>query len=192
MAVYVDDMNAPFGRMKMCHMAADTTIELMAMADSIGVPRRYVQYAGTPREHFDVSQTKKKLAVGHGAMAIPRRFMGRYTRAKRDPLFFDALRTLFPFVDHDHSQQQSFEHGLEYYGGIMPDGCTTFTLVRGVESATTARLEVSFSRVDRIIVNTDRMHLRTLFPDSVRACWNVADSPPMGVAVIVLRTGRAA
>ncbi len=32
MAFYVDDMEARFGRMKMCHMIADTTEELLEMA----------------------------------------------------------------------------------------------------------------------------------------------------------------
>lgn len=40
--VYVDDMYAQFGRMKMCHMIADTTTELNAMADSIGVQRKWI------------------------------------------------------------------------------------------------------------------------------------------------------
>jgi hypothetical protein len=36
MTIYVDDMKAAFGRMKMCHMIADTDDELHAMADRIG------------------------------------------------------------------------------------------------------------------------------------------------------------
>ena len=57
MAVYVDDMRAPFGRMVMCHMMADSTAELHAMADQIGLSRGWVQRPGTAREHYDVSLT---------------------------------------------------------------------------------------------------------------------------------------
>lgn len=70
MAVYVDDMEAPFGRMEMCHMIADSSEELLIMADAIGVGRKWIQDRGTSREHFDVTLSKKKLALAHGAVEI--------------------------------------------------------------------------------------------------------------------------
>lgn len=42
MAVYVDPAQHPFGRMIMCHMWADTLDELLAMADRIGVQRKWL------------------------------------------------------------------------------------------------------------------------------------------------------
>lgn len=77
MSVYVDDMQAGFGRMKMCHMIADSTAELLAMADEIGVARRWIQKAGTPHEHFDVCLAKRRLAVAHGAKEITQRELGQ-------------------------------------------------------------------------------------------------------------------
>lgn len=68
MAVYVDGMQAKFGRMIMCHMVADSTEELLEMVDKIGVQRKWIQYAGTGREHFDISLSKKALAIRHGAI----------------------------------------------------------------------------------------------------------------------------
>lgn len=70
MTVYVDDMRAPFGRMKMCHMIADSTEELLDMADRIGVARRWIQHAGTHHEHFDIATSKRRLAVAAGAVEI--------------------------------------------------------------------------------------------------------------------------
>ena len=70
MSVYVDDMNAPFRGMKMCHLIADTTKELLAMVDKIGVQRKWIQDAGTKREHFDICLSKKELAIKYGAVEI--------------------------------------------------------------------------------------------------------------------------
>ena len=74
MSVYVDDMYqlpmGQFGRMKMSHMMADTTEELLAMADRIGVARRWLQHAGTPGEHFDIAMSKRELAISHGAIPM--------------------------------------------------------------------------------------------------------------------------
>jgi len=71
MPVYVDDMRAPFGRMVMCHMVADTLDELHAMADRIGVARRW--YQGPPKTrhpHYDIALSKRALAVAAGAQEI--------------------------------------------------------------------------------------------------------------------------
>lgn len=70
MTVYVDDMNAGYGRMKMCHMFADSQEELLSMADKIGVQRKWLQHAGTIKEHFDICLSKRAKAVGMGAIEI--------------------------------------------------------------------------------------------------------------------------
>lgn len=81
MSVYVDDMRAAFGRMTMCHMWADTVDELLLMADRIGVKRKWIQghpdlSFGRHRKarwvHFDISLTKRALAVKAGALETDR------------------------------------------------------------------------------------------------------------------------
>lgn len=84
MTVYVDDMAAPFGRMLMCHMIADTHGELVAMADRIGVARKWLQQAGNHGEHFDICQSKRRIAVQHGAVEIPLRELAEHTAKRRD------------------------------------------------------------------------------------------------------------
>jgi len=82
--VYVDNMRAPFGRMLMCHMIADSTEELLAMADRIGVARRWLQHAGTPHEHFDIALSKRALAVVAGAVEIDLRTLGAMCMRRRE------------------------------------------------------------------------------------------------------------
>lgn len=76
MTVYVDDMRAPFGRMILCHMIADTDEELHAMADAIGVNRKWFQHPGTPKRHYDIALSKRALAVQLGAKEITWRQLG--------------------------------------------------------------------------------------------------------------------
>ena len=83
MSVYVDDMKASFGRMKMCHMVADTTSELLVMADAIGVQRKWIQDAGSNREHFDIAQSKRRRAIELGARPVSLRELALLLRAKR-------------------------------------------------------------------------------------------------------------
>lgn len=77
--VYVDNMNAKFGRMTMCHMIADTSEELLEMAEKIGVDKKWIQYPGTPKEHFDICLSKKKKAIELGAKEINMMELGRMT-----------------------------------------------------------------------------------------------------------------
>ena len=88
MTVFVDDMYLyPMGQyrgMKMSHLMADTTEELLAMVDTIGVQRRWIQHAGTFAEHFDIALSKRTLAVQAGAVEITIKQMALYQRAKRE------------------------------------------------------------------------------------------------------------
>lgn len=78
MTVYVDDARAPLGRMLMCHMLADTEQELHAMADTIGVARRWYQ-----GDHYDISLGRRARAVRLGAAEVTTRDLVRLRRARR-------------------------------------------------------------------------------------------------------------
>lgn len=81
MSVYVDDMKANFGNMVMCHMWADTDAELLAMAEKIGVQRKWIQghpelsfgkHRNASWVHFDIAMSKRALAVKAGAVETDR------------------------------------------------------------------------------------------------------------------------
>ncbi len=82
MTVYVDDMKAKYGRMTMCHMIADTTEELLEIAEKIGVGWEHIQHGGTFKEHFDICQSKRLLAIRHGAVEVTQRGLGDKIRQK--------------------------------------------------------------------------------------------------------------
>jgi hypothetical protein len=83
MSVYVDDFRSQYRGMVMCHMLADTSAELDAMADKIGVQRKWKQRAGTFHEHYDICLTKRKIAVKNGAIEVDSRELVRIIKAKR-------------------------------------------------------------------------------------------------------------
>ena len=73
MSVYVDAAENPLGRMKMCHMLADTRDELFAMADRIGVARKWYQsFDKASCPHFDIAKSKRAFAVQNGAIELTR------------------------------------------------------------------------------------------------------------------------
>lgn len=77
MAVYVDDFDFPYRRMKMSHMIADTHTELIEMAKKIGVNVKWIQKEGTKYEHFDICKSKKERALKFGAEQIGMRDYAR-------------------------------------------------------------------------------------------------------------------
>lgn len=85
MAVYVDNFEIPFGRMKMSHMVADSTEELLQMIDKIGVRRKWIQKKETNLEHFDIALSKKKLAIKNGAIEKPMMELARATIIRKSP-----------------------------------------------------------------------------------------------------------
>jgi hypothetical protein len=82
MTVYVDDMHryamGEFRGMKMSHMIADTEDELHAMADRIGIARRWYQ-----GDHYDVAMSKRDAAIAAGAVAIPLKVLARMALNRR-------------------------------------------------------------------------------------------------------------
>jgi hypothetical protein len=76
--VYVDHARLRFGRMLMSHLMADTDAELHAMADAIGVARRWFQ-----GDHYDVCLAKRALAIERGAVQVSGRRLVELRRARR-------------------------------------------------------------------------------------------------------------
>lgn len=53
-----------------CHMTADTHKELLAMAARNGMQASWIQHQGTWQEHFDVTLSRRNLAVEAGALEV--------------------------------------------------------------------------------------------------------------------------
>lgn len=84
--VYVDDMKAAFKNMIMCHLFADSDEELMDFAKRIGL-----KPAWKHNDHFDISQTKRKLAIEIGAKEISQKEMAIMVCKKRASDFHDKI-----------------------------------------------------------------------------------------------------
>lgn len=56
---------------------------LLAMADLIGVDRKWIQKAGRHDEHFDIAMSKRRIAVEAGAIEVSMKDLGRILRARR-------------------------------------------------------------------------------------------------------------
>ncbi len=71
----------------MCHMLADTPDELHAMAAIIGMKREWYQ---SPERcsfpHYDLSLSRRKLAIANGAKEISRQECGAYMKQTKNQL----------------------------------------------------------------------------------------------------------
>jgi len=83
MAVYVDNMRARYDRLIMCHMLADSEQELHAMADLIGVSRRWHQSPPQHDSHHDIALSKRALVIAAGAIEVTWRQAGCMAKRRR-------------------------------------------------------------------------------------------------------------
>lgn len=87
MTVYVDDMYlspiGQFGRMKMSHLIATTTDELVKAARAVGVDPKWIQHPGTAGEHFDIAMSKREQAIRAGAVPITMRQCAAMCKRRR-------------------------------------------------------------------------------------------------------------
>jgi hypothetical protein len=86
MACYVDVVrsypDAGLRFTEFCHLLADTPDELHAMADRIGMPRRFFQDHPS-RWHYDLPAHLRLLAVEYGAREMSTREVAQLLRARR-------------------------------------------------------------------------------------------------------------
>lgn len=109
MTVYVDNAAHPYGRMVMCHMFSPDIAELHAMADRIGVARRWFQDpAAMPKvswPHYDIAKSKRALAVAAGAVECDKYCMvamAAVIKGDEDPLRIIRALTVGDFAPAAH------------------------------------------------------------------------------------------
>ncbi len=69
MTVYVDDPIWPFRGKKWCHMTAHTHDELHAFARKLGLKRQWFQDKDH-HQHYDLTASKRQMAIDLGAVAV--------------------------------------------------------------------------------------------------------------------------
>jgi hypothetical protein len=73
-------------------MIADTTTELLEMADKIGVARKWIQDKGDYSEHFDVCLSAKDKAISLGAKEITMRELSAITTNRPGSPFRNRIK----------------------------------------------------------------------------------------------------
>ena len=81
--LYVDHARIPFRRMLMNHLLADTREELEQAIIDLGLPPGIIQHPGEPKEHLDISESKRQLALKLGAKPITGKELVEMVRRRR-------------------------------------------------------------------------------------------------------------
>jgi hypothetical protein len=68
------------------HLTADTHDELAEFARVIGLRQSWIQYPGTYREHFDLTEGMRQRALRNGAIPITLRESVELRKGKREKL----------------------------------------------------------------------------------------------------------
>ena len=99
MTVYVDHAGYRYGRMRMCHMLADSDAELHAMADMIGVARRWWQSPDTTAgSHYDICLAKRTVALRLGAQPVTTRQLAAMNARRRETGALGAPETALAWL----------------------------------------------------------------------------------------------
>lgn len=91
MTVYVDDMKIKYQGMYMCHMIADSRLELFKMTTEIGVKIKWYH-----KGHFNICIAKRRLAIKKGAILVPKELLAKMHAIRKvttgiesdEPLFY--------------------------------------------------------------------------------------------------------
>lgn len=90
MSVYVDDMRKPVKLNRFTanwsHLYADTSEELNSIARILGLKLEWLQYAGTWKEHYDVTDTVRKKALELGVQSTTYRQTAVFMQQKKKKL----------------------------------------------------------------------------------------------------------
>lgn len=116
MTVYVDGARNEYRGMVMAHMLADDLLQLHEFASALGLKRRWFQPASFP--HYDLSASKRTLAIALGARAVDRHeLVAVMRRVREQPWYRDWV--LGPPVTPTSGMKVPLE--VVYPSAVHPD-----------------------------------------------------------------------
>ena len=68
--IFIDDVRLTYGKTKICHAVAETTDELLAVANAIDVEPHHIKGEGTRYEFLVVPWDKRKEVLKHNATEV--------------------------------------------------------------------------------------------------------------------------